>query len=244
MSSREFWAAEAAKMRDTSALFDMSHLASSATNKKESAAWKISNSWNESWIKIYRNEVNSLIAIMESTGDAYSCEDFALSCIMNFARKKELPFKWETGSETFDASESGYKDAEKFTEAVMKATGAKDFQRSVNTSIVGKENAQIGDLVVMSQIEDKGVASHIQVIVKTEGTPNVSLDIKQGNLNSRFSIHFGTARLITSGTHLLKRDIFFSKGDNMLENPTHTYSPLSATYMFKTQTFNFIKWNN
>ena len=37
MSSREFWAAEAAKMRDTSALFDMSHLSPSTANSKDSA---------------------------------------------------------------------------------------------------------------------------------------------------------------------------------------------------------------
>ena len=54
MSSREFWAAEAAKMRDTSALFDMSHLAPDTFDNKNTSEKLLGNKYGaKSTIEVY-----------------------------------------------------------------------------------------------------------------------------------------------------------------------------------------------
>ena len=54
MSSREFWAAEAAKMRDTSALFDMSHLAPDTSDNKNTSEKLLGNKYGaKSTIEVY-----------------------------------------------------------------------------------------------------------------------------------------------------------------------------------------------
>ena len=73
MSSREFWAAEAAKMRDTSALFDMSHLAPDYKNKRSPQP---SAKENVLHILALRdadmNAVNGAIRILEGTDGLFS----------------------------------------------------------------------------------------------------------------------------------------------------------------------------
>ena len=68
MSSREFWAAEAAKMRDTSALFDMSHLAPDYKNKRSPQSGANENVLHILALKdADMNAVNGAIRILEGT---------------------------------------------------------------------------------------------------------------------------------------------------------------------------------
>jgi RHS repeat-associated protein len=204
-------------------------ISTSTSTQIVSSAWAINNIWDDKQIAAFRERLNSLISTMEAKGDKYSCEDFALSCIMNFAKERQLPFKWETGSKNFDASNSQYSDADSFTKAVMDATGAIDFQRNANTSLTDKNNAKVGDIITLYN-----PASHVQVITATYGTPNVAIDIKQGNLSGHL---LRIPQSIQSGTHLLKRDEYYNVSDNQ------PYYNVSSGLKPQLRTYNFTKWN-
>jgi hypothetical protein len=227
---REYWAREAEMMRDKSGVLGSQNVASNNT----SGAWQVTKKWNDEEIKKYRNALAHLISAIEERGDTYSCEDFAINLIITFSKENNLPFKWKTGSQNFDASNSNYGDYSSFMKAVMKATGASDFQNGSNTTVVNISSVQIGDVLALITPDDKGVSHHIQVVAKTYGTPNVVLDIKQGNLSGPL---FKITQKIQSGTHLLKRDEYFNKDDSK------TYAPFSNSYSIQARKYNFATWN-
>lgn len=141
----------------------------------------------------------------------FTCEDFAIRILCEYAAAKGLPIALTTGVRTFRNMEM-YNAAEHdkhasniygFSEMIMLSYGAPDMQRvGVNTTAVANpEELQPGDILALAH-DTKGKASgglahHIQVMVAKD---HKSIAILQGN--SDYTIH----RPITWINRLLGRN--------------------------------------
>ena len=229
MSSREFWAAEAAKMRDTSTLFDMSHLAPSSRNKKNSpGAWEIGSRWDDQKIAEFRAFLGGAINAIETKKETYACEDFAVTLVMTFAKENKLPFKWVTGSQKFDADIWG--GMASFTSSVRARTGAKDVQNNTNTTKISLQSAQKGDMILLNGKEK--YAHHVQIIYNVGEN---KIDIKQGNEGSFFVKYPTTIQTAV-----------YNLGDDSYENKStgHKVKNYSQEEDIEFRIFNFKQWND
>ncbi len=113
-------------------------------------AWKVTQKWTPQLILKFQGEVNNLMSNIKSTNKAYTCEDFALTVAMTFARNNGLPFKWQTDSKSFDADDPNYSSFEPFLNDVKKYSGAPDFLNNANTSEISVNQITAGSLVTQT----------------------------------------------------------------------------------------------
>ena len=125
------------------------------------SAWKYTNDWNDGFIQAYKRFVYTQAEVYQENEQEFTCEDFALSILIDFASKNGLPVKIENGSGTYDAASSSYKDISTFKRDVLTTTAASDLQNSKNTLPSTTDSPGAGDLLVLRN--SKGVAHHIQV---------------------------------------------------------------------------------
>ncbi|MBV4464507.1 hypothetical protein AB7M29_000487 [Pseudomonas sp. F-14 TE3623] len=158
--------------------------------------WKTTAFWTEADIADYHREAPEISErlIVEKywnkdgaiSGNKFTCEDFALRLLCEFASKRGLPVKLTTGVRTYKNMENYSATAHDrysshmygFCEMVMLTYGAPDMQRvGVNTLAVETVEALLpGD--ILAQALDRGIAHHIQIAVNITAS---KLEIRQGN---------------------------------------------------------------
>ncbi len=178
--------------------------------------WKTTKFWTAEDIADYQKNVPGIAERLrteqywDKSGDIHSstftCEDFAIRVLCEYAASKGLPVKLTTGVRTYRNMEL-YSPAEHdryasnvygFAEMVMLTYGAPDMQRKgQNTVQIGEADQLLpGDLLVQANdIEGRVLAAkkgiknnvghHIQMVVSTE---KERIEINQGN--STGMIHF------------------------------------------------------
>ena len=148
------------------------------------SAWQIINQWNDKYITSYRTTLNTKIQQYINDGKEFTCEDMALSLLVDFASQNGLPVTISNGQGTYDARSDSYTDAEKFKNDILKYTGANDLQDSRNTTQISISNAKTGD-IILNRYNGNDIGRHVQVISNVsfvDNTDNVNLvGITQGN---------------------------------------------------------------
>ncbi|MET7256154.1 DUF6443 domain-containing protein [Dyadobacter fermentans] len=145
------------------------------------SAWKISNQWSNGFIAKFNKALPEYIQKYTAGGSKYTCDDLALSLIMNFAKDNGLPFQWKTEAKNFDAASDEYRDYESFSHDVKSMSGAPDFQNDVNTLAANSETANAGGILLNAR-QGSARAHHVQMIMR-RSDDGTSLLIKQGNFN-------------------------------------------------------------
>jgi RHS repeat-associated protein len=138
-------------------------------------AWPIQNQWNAKFVRQFRRELNGSLRALNNSNQTFTCDDLALQTIVSFASKHNLPFKWTTGSGTFNAADDKYTNTNDFLLDVKKHSGAPDFANNANTTTVDAQNIQSGTLNVLTA-KGKDNPNHIQVIssVISGGVPSMT----------------------------------------------------------------------
>ena len=159
------------------------------------SAWTINKSWNKDFIAKYQTSVQNTIRQYEKDGKKFTCEDLALSVMMDFAEKNGLPVTITNGSGTYDARSDKYTDAETFKNDVLTSTAAPDLQNNQNTSTIGSSQATSGDIILNRN--QAGIPTHAQVVTSPENNMGV-MGIKQGN-SGAMNIVPGASRVFGAG---------------------------------------------
>lgn len=155
--------------------------------------WKTTRSWTDSDIRAYHAQVPQMAETARASKRPYTCEDFALALLCDFASQHGLPVKLSDGVREYrnmdiydpDYHENYPQSPRGFISMVMVTFGAPDIQRSPNTlRLPAAEDLLPGDLLALAR-DSKGRATggrahHIQVVTRTSGS---SIDIYQGNSN-------------------------------------------------------------
>jgi hypothetical protein len=124
------------------------------TNKKYSekgGAWDITNQWDEKFINNYHQYAANRAMQAYKNGEKYTCEDFALGVLIDFASQNGLPFAITNGQyASLDASDPSYSSVKDFKDAVFATTGANDLARSENTTqLKSVGDVKTGDLLML-----------------------------------------------------------------------------------------------
>jgi hypothetical protein len=142
----------------------------------EKGAWDIKNQWTEEMIEKYRIFSERQAKLYQDMGREFTCEDFALQIMIDFASDNNLPFAIETESGVFDASDAKWGgDLMKFRNAVLDATGANDLISFGNTISIERNDLSKGDLMI--QLRPNGRGRHVQVVTDVG---QHFIEIKQG----------------------------------------------------------------
>lgn len=163
--------------------------------------WKSNKKWDASTIQAYQKFVvgeadfmRSNYVEMNEDGETkkgrFTCEDFALRMLIEFASKNSLPVKLTTGVRTYsnieiyssDEHDDYSANAFGFFQMVGKTYGAPDMQSPINTKLVATvAELKPGDILAQANDKSDKRAHHIQmVIAKT----SVEITIFQGNSGS------------------------------------------------------------
>ncbi len=155
-------------------------------------AWEVKNKWNDKYISQYKSQLNSQINKLANSGADYTCDDFALELIIDFASQNNLPFKWSTGSGwmmqtgVYDASDRKYSSVEEFKLDIKSHSGATDFEIPFNTVQVPLQNVQAGTMNVLTTLDGRTTANHIQVVTGTNTSGGIvsGFSASQGNFRT------------------------------------------------------------
>jgi hypothetical protein len=183
--------------------------------------WKTTKQWTPAAIADFQRQVPTIARRLRAEQywnkdgqiqrSRFTCEDFALGVLCEYASAQGLPLKLTSGLRTyrnmeiFNAEEHAHYGANAygFAHMVMRTYGAPDMQRlGVNTEeVAGPEALLPGDILALAH-DAKGAATggrahHIQVVVAAASS---RIDIVQGNSDS--TIH----RPITWINRLLGRN--------------------------------------
>jgi hypothetical protein len=183
--------------------------------------WKTTKQWTPATIADFQRQVPAIAQRLRAEQywnkdgqiqrSKFTCEDFALRALCEYASAQGLPLKLTSGVRTyrnmeiFNAEEHAHYGANAygFAHMVMRTYGAPDMQRlGVNTeTVAGPEALLPGDILALAH-DAKGAATggrahHIQVVVAVASS---RIDIFQGNSDS--TIH----RPITWINRLLGRN--------------------------------------
>ena len=160
--------------------------------------WRTVNFWDEAAIKEYHRAAPGIAErlVAEKYWDKdgsiknnrFTCEDFAIRLLCEFAAGRELPVKLKTGVRTYRNMEL-YQPQEHdrylshmygFSEMVMLTYGAPDMQR-VNENVIAlasPEELMPGDIMAQAYDRPGDLAHHVQVVMSADSD---QIKIKQGN---------------------------------------------------------------
>ncbi|MBC9248663.1 hypothetical protein A9179_00095 [Pseudomonas alcaligenes] len=160
--------------------------------------WKTANFWTEAAIKEYHATAPAIAErlVQEQYWDKsgniknnkFTCEDFAIRLLCEFASPRQLPVKLKTGVRAYRNMEI-YQPVEHdhyvshmygFAEMVMLTYGAPDMQRVGENVIALQAPAELmpGDILAQATDRPGNVAHHIQVAMSVNAN---QIEIKQGN---------------------------------------------------------------
>jgi RHS repeat-associated protein len=222
----------------------------------QTGAWEITNKWDPSYIKKFQNSIVEIISVLIAAKQEFTCDDLALQCIISFASQNNLPFKWSTGAEEFDAASSKYKNVTDFLLAVKRKSGAPDFANDKNTNkYTSLHTTDLGTLNVLTS-SNYSTPNHIQIItglyyshLPSKERPYGyvgSFDAAQGNFNNLGRV-FGSDDPTSSrylgveiqvGTYNVTTDTWTNRSKNKV-----TTNFLSSEYSVEYRRFNFYGWN-
>ena len=230
-------------------------LSNTEENISQTGAWKITNKWDDNFIKDFQNELWNIISTLGKADQKFTCDDLALHCIISFASRNNLPFKWNTEAENFDASNGNYSNVNDFMLAVKRKSGAPDFANDNNTSQVDLRAIQTGTINVLTS-NGRDNPNHVQVIVSVarDTRPLIFKDHKgtygffaaQGNFNGLGRI-FGSDdpkswRYLGVSIQLGTYDVKSNVWNNISKNETTT-NFIGEHYSNQYRNFNYLKWN-
>ena len=195
--------------------------------------WDDKNEWNPEFQKKYEDYIPLKIFEYEKNKKRFTCEDLALSILIDFASENSLPLNIKNNSGTYNSSDNKYSDPEKYKKDVLSSTAANDLMQ--NTVAVDKNNISSGDLILMDTGTPNGTKdnemSHTQVVTKNE---NGVLTIKQGNFSngsSKYGSLFYGGKMISERTLDTNRDVFKGAGNNEVPNASNVFG------------INYRRWN-
>jgi hypothetical protein len=145
-------------------------------------AWQVKNEWNNDYIKKFQDFSASKTNEYSNLGKQFTCEDLALSLIIDFASENNLPFQFTNETGTFNPTDAIYTSVDDYKNAVLKTSGANDLANNNNTTEISMDKAKKGDLILLKTHDDSIKYNHTQVITKITDTQT---EISQGNLNYR-----------------------------------------------------------
>ncbi|WNC89334.1 hypothetical protein RI103_16885 [Paraburkholderia sp. FT54] len=141
--------------------------------------WKTTNEWTHAEIQAYRSAIPQLAENARASDRKFTCEDFALQLLCQFASKHGLPVKLMDGVREYrnmdmydpDYHENYPQTSRGFVAMAMASFGAPDVQRNgINTIRLSDPSELLpGDLLGLA-LDAKGRASgkrahHVQVVV-------------------------------------------------------------------------------
>lgn len=200
------------------------------------AAWNIFNQWDDKSIDEYRNFVSKNASSYK--GD-YTCEDFALSLLIDYSSRKSLPVKIHTGYGIYDAASDQYSTVSEFKHDVLVHTGARDLQNTQNTLAKPLREVEPGDILLKTKA---GVATHTQVVVSVEdsviqinqGNFNwISVFPKVGSPNPKSPLYLGTE--VQSG-------VFYLDMGHYYRGNSQTFQSINDMHL-ESRSWNFMGWN-
>jgi len=144
------------------------------------SAWKITNKWNDDYITKYNAFVGERGARYGSEGKQFTCEDFALTTAMDFAKENQLPFQFTNGEGTFDAASDKYTDFETFSNDVLKTSAAPDLQNDLNTTPVALDKVSAGTILLNRSSSNR--ATHVQMVISVKSNFGYKDGIKTFNI--------------------------------------------------------------
>jgi hypothetical protein len=160
--------------------------------------WKTTKFWAESDIADFQKNAPGIAERLrteqywnkygEFKNNKFTCEDFAIRMLCEYAAAQGLPVKLTTGVRTYRNMEF-YNASEHdryasnlygFSEMVMLTYGAPDMQRTgINTvAVATPDELQPGDILAQEQDRSNGRAHHIQLVVLRDTN---KIHIYQGN---------------------------------------------------------------
>ena len=80
------------------------------TDPNGDSAWAINNKWDKRFISQYQQSVANIARGYRERGEQYTCEDFALSVLIDFASQNGLPVTITNGTGIYDARSDKYND--------------------------------------------------------------------------------------------------------------------------------------
>ncbi len=232
-------------------------IGTTASANTSSGAWVIKNQWNVDFIKKFENSLSTKIEELKKDGLKFTCDDLALFLIMEFSWENNLPFKWSTEAEEFDASNGNYSTPYDFILEVQSKSGAADFANDNNTSFTHLNSSDRPGVINVLTSKGKTRPNHIQVITSLAFSelPSMlnnfngkllSFNASQGNFN-------GLGRLFGSDNPSSSRylGVNIENGIYNFKNNTWTNHTIGTTtssfygqnYSNQYRRFNFIKWN-
>ncbi|PAU51319.1 hypothetical protein BZL41_26975 [Pseudomonas sp. PIC25] len=229
--------------------------------------WKTINFWTDAYINEYHNAALSIAErlVAEQYWDRngnirnnrFTCEDFAIRLLCEFASARQLPVKLKTGTREYRNMEIYQPDEHDrylshmygFTEMVMLTYGAPDMQRVGENVVAVATAAELkpGDILAQAHDRPGDVAHHIQVAMSV--SPQ-QIEIKQGNTSGISVRPFTTVR------RLLGSNMADPQNDGYAGMPIESgvYEKQSAGWNYKNLTtgstredflkiFQLYRWN-
>ena len=180
------------------------------------AAWDSTNEWSQDYIDEYSCYVSNKIEEYSESGEKFTCEDLALSLLIDFASEHNLPVTIINESGTFSSDGKEFSSVDQFKNKVLSSTAASDIE--LNTIMIDLTEATSGDLICMDTGVPNGTKddkySHIQVITGKLGN---FFSISQGNISggsSKYNSSLYGGELIQSRIYDWNKDIFKNKIQN------------------------------
>jgi RHS repeat-associated protein len=211
-------------------------------------AWEVNNKWDDDYINKFSSFVSNQTNQYVKDGGKFTCEDFALSLLIDFASTNGLPVIINNGSGTYDARSDYYTDVGTFKNDVLTTTGARDLQNKNNTVSTDIAGVRGGDIIVNRN--NNNVGTHIQVVTASfyigntdfvngvsvaqgnsgllNGVPGSSSILGAGNPNSSFY----TGKPIERGWVDVNANVYFN---NTKGTTTSNYS--------NTKNIDIKRWN-
>ena len=146
--------------------------------------WESKNKWNADYEEQYSNYISPKITQYEKNNELFTCEDLALSLLIDFASENSLPVIIKNSRGIYNSNDKKYDNPADYKKKVLSTTAAGHLLK--NTIDINKGDVKPGDIVLMDDGAGNGPNSldgkpgHTQVIEKnTQGVFN----IKQGNFD-------------------------------------------------------------
>ena len=124
--------------------------------------WEIRNAWNDYYIKLYQSHLSGMIKNRSKENRYFTCEDLALSVLIDFAMVHGLPISIKNGSGIYDSRSDKYSSYTEFKNDILKTTGAIDLQNNHNTQSISENNAQVGDIILNRNGDN--TPTHVQLV--------------------------------------------------------------------------------
>jgi hypothetical protein len=204
-------------------------------------AWSSQNEWNENYITKYNETLISRIDQYKASGENFTCEDLALSTLIDFAQENGLPVAFSNGTGSYNSRDNKWNNGQAFKTAVLNTSGANDLMNS--TMAIDPSAAGPGDMVLMDSGVPGGtkdnVMSHTSMIVMKTG---YILGLRQGNTTgTRGSQYYGTRRYEGQPIEGRAYNISTDTYHNIIKGTVVSHASSSFGFQFRRWNFTGMK---